>query len=508
MESGNISHGKMINDDVVNCPACDQSYSRLGYPAHLRTRKHGKLILNFHVIDDYIITLNLAKKQLIFNENNKRPLDETPENRKKCRIKPPSQQIIFPSDFQNSLPPEDPPKIELVNNHDFQSWLSDPEHQYDADIYVKNWQYIATWYRFREKNRIAEYNIRIPFNVNVETILEQTVKSVHEVRRDAAYWLNISASFILYNQENKQLRFFYQSCNTRFFQNGFKKIASQQDFDRILNKISNFSLREKIQYNRPNTKHVFHRLTNFTFLISTIKPNYMKGSFRVPEYLKYRKGLINPLITDDNLCFFRCLALAQQPLLRSRCNERLTKQLLIKFCTNRAVCINFKDFNGILPNQFKLLEKIFNINIYVYSLLPNIIEPSSLITNDEDDEDNEIDTSLEKQIIDEYEEMENAAIDCPLKALLIRRGENKDKNAKTIILNQTHSHYSLIKSFHHLDNLVKCFVCNDCEYVFDRRGSLIRHQTTCKGSKKFQPAKKYAYGGNLKLFSSHLIMFN
>ena len=81
---------------------------------------------------------------------------------------------------------------------------------------------------------------------------------------------------------------------------------------------------------------------------------------------------------EDNLCFFRCLALYNG--CHTKNLERDTKHWYQQY---RDAGLSEKKFHGVKLCELDKLEKLYEVNIQVYSL-----SPTQTYSEDEDDQEN------------------------------------------------------------------------------------------------------------------------
>ena len=186
-------------------------------------------------------------------------------------------------------------------------------------------------------------------------------------------------------------------------------------------------------------------MTNVTFYINLIKDHPIGcPQITLPDYVQNNQGL-NVLVRDrskhsrplynDNLCFFRCLALSRGADINhlERHVEALYK--MYEECTPDAPPIN--EFTGFKLSHLYNVEKIVHTNIYVYELI-----------NDKDN---------------------------PLLCHLVRRSFCKYPD--TLHLNLYKTHFSYI---HNINIYTHSFKCKKCGKLWHRSSSLNKHEKTCE----------------------------
>ena len=120
---------------------------------------------------------------------------------------------------------------------------------------------------------------------------------------------------------------------------------------------------------RPNSKWIVVEITNATVYVSKLRGHPIGKSTRLPLYV-----LNNPTILsldcnnqtgrpyEDNLCFFRCLAAHRG------CHPNNLERDTQHFY-ERYVEVSNDKFEGVSLDELPELEKLFELNIFVYELV-------------------------------------------------------------------------------------------------------------------------------------------
>ena len=147
--------------------------------------------------------------------------------------------------------------------------------------------------------------------------------------------------------------------------------------------------------------------------------------------------------------FFRCLALHRGATVHAL--ERPTKALAEKFreATGR------RRAGGVTLDDLSTVEKVFEVNVRVYSLVRAEVDG-----DDEHDDDEQ-------------------AQPVRIQAELVRRSHRKFP--QTLNLNLHGSHFSYVKD---LGKYSRCYACWKCSTAFVRSYDLHRHELTCDGNVK------------------------
>ena len=147
---------------------------------------------------------------------------------------------------------------------------------------------------------------------------------------------------------------------------------------------------------------------------------------------------------EDNLCFFRCLALNNDCY-----TKNLKRDTQYYYQRYRDAGLSKKKFHGVKISELDELEKLFEVNIQVYNLAPTQTHG--------EDEDNEENT--------------------PEIAATLFRCSHRHFSS-TLYLNLYENHFSYIKD---LARYSKSFCCSRCGKYWKKSSRLNRHEKTCDG---------------------------
>ena len=264
--------------------------------------------------------------------------------------------------------------------------------------------------------------------------------------------MNFAFGFILRNTETGALQYHHPSANNNLVLEQPFLVSNAQDLDHAIDEINNIDFLEWIRQQRPNSKWVVDLVTNVTWFLWKIRDHPIGRGKYLPGYIVDNMG-ITPLDCnrqtwkpyEDNLCFFRCLAV------HNGCHTKnLERDTKYYYQIYREAEICGKKFHGVKLSELDELEKLYEINIQVYSLAPTQ-------GHGEDDEDNEDETP-------------------DISATLIRRSHRKYPS--TLYLNLYEKHFSYIKD---LSRYSKSFCCSRCGKYWKRASNLRQHEQTCDG---------------------------
>ena len=149
-------------------------------------------------------------------------------------------------------------------------------------------------------------------------------------------------------------------------------ISNQDDLDRLYQEINNIDFLEWVHQQRPNSKWIVDPVTNVTWFVTKLCDHPIGRGKYLPGYIMDNSGII-PLDRniqrgkpyEANLCFFRCLSLHNG--CHTKNLERDTKYYYEKY---REVDLAKKKFRRVKLSQLDELEKLYLVNIQVYSLAP------------------------------------------------------------------------------------------------------------------------------------------
>ena len=179
--------------------------------------------------------------------------------------------------------------------------------------------------------------------------------------------LNYSFGYVLKNISNKELRYYHAFFNNSVMMSTTRLISNCHELIQFLNALAEESFFDKI--NCPDTKWKVVDITNIIFFVNHLKDAPLGAPVDLPHYIKNNHGLRN-VSTDENLCFFRCLAVYRGA--NPHWCKQPTKNLFYKYCAHFDVVP--KDFAGVQLFDFIHLEDFFELNLLRMNLmvrLPN-----------------------------------------------------------------------------------------------------------------------------------------
>ena len=313
--------------------------------------------------------------------------------------------------------------------------------------YGNKWYQIRT--QFSRNNRLRDwYNFRLR-DLQPANILEHLSTIFHE--QHTVFKVNLSFAFILRNNETGQLRYYHASRNNHLVFPAPFLIAREVELQQVREALNNLDILEWARQQRDNSKWVVEQITNVTFFVTKLRGHPIGFGLELPPYLKNNQGLlslirnVNGKQYQDNLCFFRALALGNGCTLKTL--EKATRKYFEKYRATHLGNMNMKDFEGVKLEDLWDLERLFEKNIFVYSL--------GYTREDGDDDD-----------------------DIPdIAARLIYRSICHYKD--TMYLNLYENHFSYICD---MTKYTHSYQCSRCGKYWKTGFQLNRHEKTCEGT--------------------------
>ena len=308
------------------------------------------------------------------------------------------------------------------------------------DIYSTFEKYIST--KQKKGKLMDRHNVRLSCFSTHEII--HHFKIIFR-QQASAFKVNMSLGVILQNKKTGEYRFNWSSQNNQLLLDKPRFIRNSTDKHNLINVLKGMDLIEKVS--RPSSAWIFVKATNIEFFIYKMNNTPIGSAVELPDHLMNNKGL-NALCKDylgkpfnDNLCFFRCLALHQGST-RSALVKPV-KKLLATFLKTASI----KEFDGIYLEQLEDVSRIFNVPINVYT--QNEERTTHLIFR----------STLE--------------------------------NGKVLNLNLFNDHFSYIQD---LEKYSQSYRCRKCDKIWNHAGNFHRHVKSCSSG-----VKEYFKGGAFQL---------
>ena len=248
--------------------------------------------------------------------------------------------------------------------------------------------------------------------------------------------------FILRNNETEQFQYHHSSINNNSVFDSSFLIRKAQDLEQVYTAFSNLDVLEWARQQCPNSKWIVVEITNATFYVTKLHGHPIGKSSKLPSYILNNPALLSlnsngntGLPYKDNLCFFCCLAAYRG------CHPHNLERDTQQFYERYAEVSNHK-FEGVSLDELPELEKLFELNIFVYELVE--------IYDDETEE---------KSVV----------------AQLVQRSHRRYSNS--MYMNLYGKHFSYIKD---ISLYSKSYCCSKCDKFWNSAQALNRHERTCE----------------------------
>jgi hypothetical protein len=181
---------------------------------------------------------------------------------------------------------------------------------------------------------------------------------INHQRQTLRYWFDMQLGFHLRNIEADEIMTFYPSDNTSIFSENEQIPLINNSVDHLIQDLEQSSLIERLK--RPNSKWSVDNIYEYV-LITTPLPGMPIGSkINLPVYIFNSKSVIS-FNTDDNMCFWNCLAYS----LNSDCRiDRIHRKAVTVF--NKYYNKSHSDYKGVDVEELNDIESHFNVNINIY----------------------------------------------------------------------------------------------------------------------------------------------
>jgi len=144
------------------------------------------------------------------------------------------------------------------------------------------------------------YNISSLHTI-LHTILANIYNNAHE-----AYKIHISFGYIFMNKLTGEVT--VNSPTTKFFFNKPPEIKFKSDLNRLLNKITDHSIKYEIDQLLPNTQSQLMGIYSLVVKIYTL--GYKVGiCINLPDHIIKSRRIISLDNVENNMCFWACCAL-------------------------------------------------------------------------------------------------------------------------------------------------------------------------------------------------------
>ena len=170
--------------------------------------------------------------------------------------------------------------------------------------------------------------------------------------------------FILRNTETGALQYHHPSANNNLVLEQPFIISDQADLDHLYQQIAEIDFLEWVRQEKPNSKWVVDMVTNATWFVWKLQDHqgYIVDNYGL-DTLENDKNTGKPY--QGNLCFFPCLAL------HNGCHTKnLEQDMKYYYQKYREASLAKKKFFWVKLSELAEYEKLFEVNIKVYSLAP------------------------------------------------------------------------------------------------------------------------------------------
>ena len=229
-------------------------------------------------------------------------------------------------------------------------------HKLDPDLerFIRlNWDSIHTFLRKGPNQNL--FNFYYSDDVcNLIGCIAKTIMKNQENR----FKINYGFGFVLKNIETGEFRY-YHASNNSFMLDTVVLISNEAKLNEFLAKIADEEFLDSIS--RLDTKWRLYQITNLLFFVNYLKHAQLGAPLPLPDFVKYNRGLIN-VSGDENLCFFRCLAIFKSS--NNRYCETKTREWFAQYAMNFDV----HNFNGNAIDDLIPIEDIFKVNVSIYQL--------------------------------------------------------------------------------------------------------------------------------------------
>ena len=245
-----------------------------------------------------------------------------------------------------------------------------------VELYRTRWSSIRSHHREPSNiGRTSWYNFRMPLT-DRSTALQAFIRSVH-CRQAMAYKINASCGFILRNKSSNRLRYFHPSVNNFGVLPKPWTIQSMEQLEELMNghlNVESFEVMSLLGH--PTSEWVAVALTKVVlYLYYTHIPliggpgdnNDDNNNNKHVGFIQNNQAVKWIPFEADNLCVFRCLALAQEPHLTMTQITSVARGLIRKWNEQTGSILNPDKFQGVSLDQFPSIERCFHVGLWLYT---------------------------------------------------------------------------------------------------------------------------------------------
>ena len=233
-------------------------------------------------------------------------------------------------------------------------------------MYRQHWPQIPT--RFSRQNRLQDWYNFLLSTISPASLRQQLSRIFSD--QPTVFKVNFAFGFILRNTETGALQSHHPSANNNLVLEQLFLVSNREDLDRLYQQIAEIDFLEWVHQQRPNSKWVVDLVTNVTWFVTKLRDHPIGRGSHLPGYIAENHG-IAPLDRtrqtgkpyQDNLCFFRCLAL------HNGCHTKnLEWDTKYYYQQYREADLSKNKFHGVKLSKLDDLEKLYEVNIQVYNL--------------------------------------------------------------------------------------------------------------------------------------------
>ena len=284
---------------------------------------------------------------------------------------------------------------------------------------------------YKKKHTYKPKSVTAKFVQERYTGKENLFKKLKEIHGELKlrYLLDIQFDYLLRDVATGEERPFYPSDNTSIFGNKTLPVINNS-LNEIFDILENNNIVDAIRTEKSSWS--VDSIYEYVILTFPLEEMPIGARIELPKYIIDSKSILS-FESDNNMCFWNCLARHQDLNLRS---DRMRKSSLAIFDSFYKTKIN-KNYKGIDFEELSDIELFFNININIYRY-------------------NGVKAYMERHSAYDYESTLNL-------------------NIFTEIETNRH-HFSYITN---IKTLIQVFQCPDCNKFLSECGKLKQHALKC-----------------------------
>ena len=194
--------------------------------------------------------------------------------------------------------------------------------------------------------------------------------------------INCSFGFILEEMETKELRYYHSSSNNAAYYPYPKLITMEPMLQEFYDTLEQEDVKEILIRRKPDTRWRIRMVTNVTFYFFKLTGMGKIGASPKPKLVKNLKAILSlskhqctGKAFEDNLCFFRCLAVLLDCKcvgVKKKCSCKSAKAGSVQrlydefYKKNGLGGTDISAFEGVCIEDLLALERIFGVKIVVF----------------------------------------------------------------------------------------------------------------------------------------------